>query len=129
MTTLTRCPYCALAVDEGEWACGLHDGEPLAVPADAYRAPQVCRIAGISYRQLDYWTTTGLVTASYGGAKGSGTQRLYSPDDVAVVTAVAALRRFGLSLAMIRRLDEEGRAKVLAALYGALDDPEREEAR
>lgn len=123
------CPYCALAADEGDAACGLHNGEPTVVPADAVRAPAVCRLAGISYRQLDYWTTTGLVRASYSAANGSGTQRLYSPDDVTTVTTIAALRRFGLSLAMIRRLDEEGRATVLAALYGALDGPATEEAR
>ena len=27
-----------------------------------YRAPEAKRIAGITYRQLDYWTRTGLVT-------------------------------------------------------------------
>lgn len=129
MATTRSCPYCALAIDDGNAACGLHDGEPTVVPADAYRAPHVCRLAGISYRQLDYWTSTGLVAASYSSANGSGTQRLYSPDDVSAITAIAALRRFGLSLAMIRRLDDEGRATVLAALHGALDNPEPEEAR
>lgn len=29
-----------------------------------YAAPTVAQIAGITYRQLDYWTRTGLVTAS-----------------------------------------------------------------
>ena len=27
-----------------------------------YRVPEVCRIVGITYRQLDYWARTGLVT-------------------------------------------------------------------
>ena len=25
-----------------------------------YRAPQVCNLVGITYRQLDYWARTGL---------------------------------------------------------------------
>ncbi|HEV8683578.1 MAG TPA: MerR family transcriptional regulator, partial [Actinomycetota bacterium] len=46
-----------------------------------YRVPDVCRIVGISYRQLDYWTRTGLVRPSVRDARGSGTQRLYSFQD------------------------------------------------
>ena len=29
-----------------------------------YTGPEVCKITGISYRQLDHWTTTSLVDAS-----------------------------------------------------------------
>lgn len=29
-----------------------------------YRAPQVCKLVGITYRQLDYWARTGLITPS-----------------------------------------------------------------
>ena len=29
-----------------------------------YRAPQVCRLVGISYRQLDYWARTDLIKPS-----------------------------------------------------------------
>ncbi|MEL4183504.1 MerR family transcriptional regulator, partial [Corynebacterium bovis] len=38
-----------------------------------YTAPTVAQIAGITYRQLDYWTRTGLVAASITPAAGSGT--------------------------------------------------------
>ena len=31
-----------------------------------YRVPDVCRIVGISYRQLDYWARTDLVTLGAG---------------------------------------------------------------
>ena len=50
-----------------------------------YRAPEAKRIAGITYRQLDYWTRTGLVTPSVKDAHGSGTQRLYSFQDLATL--------------------------------------------
>ena len=46
--------------------------------AEGYRVPEVCRTIGITYRQLDYWARTGLVTPSIREAGGSGTQRLYS---------------------------------------------------
>jgi DNA-binding transcriptional MerR regulator len=31
---------------------------------EGFRAPDVAKIVGISYRQLDYWARTGLVTPS-----------------------------------------------------------------
>jgi DNA-binding transcriptional MerR regulator len=43
-----------------------------------FRVPEVTKIVGISYRQLDYWARTGLVRPSLQDARGSGTQRLYS---------------------------------------------------
>ena len=43
-----------------------------------YRGPSACQIAGITYRQLDYWARTSLVVPSIRGAAGSGSQRLYS---------------------------------------------------
>src|SRR6188472_1938887 len=47
-----------------------------------YRGPQVCSIVGITYRQLDYWARTDLVRPSITDAKGSGTQRTYSFQDL-----------------------------------------------
>src|SRR2546430_11246788 len=46
-----------------------------------YRGPQVCKIVGITYRQLDYWARTELVRPSLADARGSGTQRRYSYRD------------------------------------------------
>ena len=48
----------------------------------AFRGPQVCELVGITYRQLDYWARTGLLTPSITQAKGSGTQRRYSMRDL-----------------------------------------------
>ena len=47
-----------------------------------FRVPEVCRIVGITYRQLDYWARTELVAPSIRDASGSGTQRLYSFQDL-----------------------------------------------
>ncbi len=62
-----------------------------------FRAPEAKRIAGISYRQLDYWTRTGLVTPSVNDAHGSGTQRLYSFQDLATLRVIKKLLDTGVS--------------------------------
>ena len=68
-----------------------------------YRGPAVANIVGVSYRQLDHWTTTGLVRASVRDAQGSGTQRLYSFDDIVALRVIKRLRDAGVSLQRIRR--------------------------
>jgi DNA-binding transcriptional MerR regulator len=68
-----------------------------------YRVPDVCRIVGISYRQLDYWTRTGLVRPSVRDARGSGTQRLYSFQDLALLRIIKKLLDTGVSLQQVRK--------------------------
>ncbi len=58
---------------------------------EGYRVPEVCRVVGISYRQLDYWARTGLVTPSVRDAGGSGTQRLYSFQDLVQLRVIKKL--------------------------------------
>jgi DNA-binding transcriptional MerR regulator len=70
---------------------------------DGYRVPEVCRLAGISYRQLDYWARTGLVKPSVRDAGGSGTQRLYSFQDLVLLRTIKSLLDTGVSLQSIRR--------------------------
>jgi len=67
-----------------------------------YRGPSACQIAGITYRQLDYWARTSLVVPSIRGAAGSGSQRLYSFKDVLVLKIVKRLLDTGISLHNIR---------------------------
>ena len=68
-----------------------------------YRGPQTCKIVGITYRQLDYWTRTGLVTPSLQEAQGSGTQRLYSFNDLLQLKVIKGLTDAGASLQKIRQ--------------------------
>lgn len=75
---------------------GLEDAQP------GYRGPAVCKIVGISYRQLDYWTTTGLVTPSVRNAEGSGSQRLYAFEDIVALKVIKSLLDAGVSLQRIR---------------------------
>ncbi|GDY28651.1 MerR family transcriptional regulator [Gandjariella thermophila] len=67
-----------------------------------YRGPAACQIAGITYRQLDYWARTGLVAPSIRSASGSGSQRLYSFKDILVLKVVKRLLDTGVSLHNIR---------------------------
>ena len=68
-----------------------------------YRAPLVCKLVGISYRQLDYWARTNLIKPSVQDAKGSGSQRLYSFSDVVQLKVIKRLLDAGMSLKKIRQ--------------------------
>lgn len=67
-----------------------------------YRAPQVCRLVGITYRQLDYWARTDLLKPSMQEAQGSGSQRLYSFSDLVQLKVIKRLLDAGMSLKRIR---------------------------
>ena len=67
-----------------------------------FAAPEVCKIVGITYRQLDYWARTELVTPSIRDASGSGTQRLYSFQDLVTLRVIKNLLDTGVSLQRVR---------------------------
>ena len=67
-----------------------------------YRAPQVCRMVGITYRQLDYWARTGFMVPSLQQARGSGSQRLYSFADLVQLKVIKKLLDAGMDLRRIR---------------------------
>jgi len=69
---------------------------------DGYRAPQVCGLVNITYRQLDYWARTNLIRPSVQAAAGSGSQRLYSFTDIVQLKIVKRLLDAGMSLKRIR---------------------------
>ena len=71
-----------------------------------FRGPQVCKVVGISYRQLDYWARTGLVTPSVQPAAGSGSQRLYSFEDLVDLKLIKNLLDAGVSLQRVREAIE-----------------------
>ena len=79
-----------------------------------YRGPAVAKIVGISYRQLDHWTSTGLVVPSVRNAEGSGSQRLYGFDDIVRLKVIKRLRDAGVSLQRIRRAIDEVHARGLS---------------
>jgi len=68
-----------------------------------YSGPQVCRLVGITYRQLDYWARTGLLTPTLASAKGSGSKRRYDYTDVLELKVIKSLLDAGVSLQRARR--------------------------
>ncbi|HSR45934.1 MAG TPA: MerR family transcriptional regulator [Acidimicrobiia bacterium] len=73
---------------------------------NGFRAPNVCNLVGITYRQLDYWARTNLITPSIQNAQGSGSQRLYSFTDVIQLKVIKRLLDAGMSLKKIRQAME-----------------------
>jgi DNA-binding transcriptional MerR regulator len=71
-----------------------------------YRGPQVCKIVGITYRQLDYWARTDLVRPSVMDANGSGTQRLYSFRDLLELKVIKQMLDAGIALQSARKAVE-----------------------
>jgi DNA-binding transcriptional MerR regulator len=71
---------------------------------EAFQASEVVDIAGISYRQLDYWARTDLVRPSVQDTMGSGTFRFYSFEDLCELVMVRALLDAGMSLQFVRRV-------------------------
>jgi DNA-binding transcriptional MerR regulator len=93
--------------------------EPLmseATPEVGYRGATALIAAGITYRQLDYWARTDLVSPSIQSATGSGSQRLYSFQDILVLKIVKRLLDTGVSLQNIRTAVEHLRNRGVADL-------------
>ncbi len=90
----------------------LFDGDFSPLPSDmGFRGPVAHRVAGITYRQLDYWARTGLVVPEIRQAGGSGTQRLYSFRDILLLRVVKRFLDVGISLQQIRVAIEHLRAR------------------
>jgi len=81
-----------------------------------FSGPTVCRLTGVTYRQLDYWARTGLVTPSITPASGSGSKRSYSYGDVLEVKVIKSLLSSGVSLARARQAVECLRSSLGADL-------------
>ena len=71
-----------------------------------FSGPTVCRLTGVTYRQLDYWARTGLVTPSITPATGSGSKRSYSYSDVLEVKVIKSLLSSGVALNRARQAVE-----------------------
>lgn len=75
----------------------------ITAEAVTMNAPAVCAAAGITYRQLDYWTKRGLIPLP-DQHPGSGSARSYPPDAVRVAVIMAALIRAGFTLKAAHRI-------------------------
>lgn len=73
---------------------------------DGYRGPQVCRVVGITYVQLDYFMRTGLVRPSIVGAGESGLEPRYSYTDLLELKLIKHLLDAGVALQSVRKAIE-----------------------
>ncbi|PJM80182.1 MerR family transcriptional regulator [Bifidobacterium scaligerum] len=63
-----------------------------------YRGTVASKIAGITYRQLDYWARKQIVEPSINPSHGSGSRRLYSFKDVVILAVSKKLLDAGVNL-------------------------------
>lgn len=82
---------------------------------------QVADRAGITYRQLDYWTTRGYLKARHGAANpGSGVPREYTPREALVAEHMARLVRDGVTPDRAAKVARQLATRGHAALGGAV---------
>ena len=64
----------------------------------AYRGTIASKVAGITYRQLDYWARKHIVEPSLHSSNGSGSRRLYAFKDILVLAVSKRLLDAGVNL-------------------------------
>ena len=69
----------------------------------AYNSKTVCKLVGISKRQIGYWDETHLIKPSVQEAGGRGSVRLYSFADLVQLAVVKSLIDQGITLQKIRK--------------------------
>ena len=63
-----------------------------------YKGTVASKVAGITYRQLDYWARRQIVEPSITPSHGSGSRRLYSFKDVVILAVSKRLLDAGINL-------------------------------
>ena len=66
-------------------------------PTRGYRGTVASKVAGITYRQLDYWARKQIVEPSITPSHGSGSRRLYSFKDVVILAVSKKLLDAGVN--------------------------------
>ena len=97
-------------MNEAEPTLRLHLHVPTAVQGElfptsdaqpvirGYKGSVASRVAGITYRQLDYWARRQIVEPSITPSHGSGSRRLYSFKDVVILAVSKKLLDAGINL-------------------------------
>lgn len=76
----------------------LFTGSQTEEPKRGYRGTVASKVAGITYRQLDYWARKQIVEPSINPSHGSGSRRLYSFKDVVILAVSKKLLDAGVNL-------------------------------
>lgn len=72
----------------------------------SFSGKKATEIVGISYRQLDYWTRTELISPSIQKGEGSGSRRRYSYKDLLELRVIKNLIDGGIKVEKIRKIFE-----------------------
>ena len=70
---------------------------------EVFTSAEASRITGLSTRQLQYWDKTDLAHPSVLRAKGQGSRRLYSQQDLFQLKVVKGMLDAGMSVQSLRR--------------------------
>jgi hypothetical protein len=66
-----------------------------------YGSRDVCKITGLTYKQLDYYDRTDFLSPSVNQAVGYGSKRMYSFNDLLKLKVVKSLLDAGISLLLL----------------------------
>jgi DNA-binding transcriptional MerR regulator len=69
---------------------------------DGFSGREAADIVGITYRQLDYWARTDLIRPSLADARGSGSRRRYSYQNLVELKMIKTLLDAGQKLERVR---------------------------
>jgi predicted RNase H-like HicB family nuclease len=82
------------------------DDTHVIITVVAYNIETVKTLTELTGRQIRYWDTTGLVAPSIQPAKGRGSRRLYSFENLVELRTIARLLIAGVSLQRVRKVVE-----------------------
>jgi len=68
-----------------------------------YKSQDVCKLTGLTYKQLDYYDRTNFLKPSINKALGYGSKRMYSFNDLLKLKVVKNLLDAGINLHKIRK--------------------------
>lgn len=85
-----------------------------------YTTEEVAKITELSIRQVDTWTTEGIVLASVASGKGSGTTRYYSYRDILEFNIAKKLRAIGQSIEKIKENFAYVRDEIKSSVYDSI---------
>src|ERR1051325_3166802 len=71
---------------------------------DRFSATEASSVSGVPYKTVDYWAKTGFIVPSIAAARGSGTERRYSFDDLVALRVARQLRKEGASMQALRKV-------------------------
>lgn len=86
---------------------------------EGFSGTRTASIVGITYRQLDYWTRTGLIRPSLLDAAGSGTRREYSYTNLLELRLIKSLLDAGIKLEAVREVFSYLREHVTSDIASA----------